>query len=76
MEWIAALMIFFTDRPPVVMTAKHDPFQTEQECKDWVTFTEPKTGEFIAALIDRGAPIKGHAGVCYQPADDTPKNPT
>jgi len=72
--WIAYLLIFRQDGPPIVALGKHEPFATEQECNDWVKETEPQTGEFIAALIDRGAPILSHKVVCILPDEDGKKS--
>lgn len=72
--WVAYLIIFLQDRPPIVAIGKHEPFATQQECNDWVSSTDAETGEFIASLIDKGAPIISHKVICILPDEDGKKS--
>lgn len=66
--WVAALIIFIQGHGPMSGLANHEPFETEQACKDWIDGHPPT--EQIAKMIDEGTPIIGHASVCIVPEKD------
>lgn len=74
MSWTAYLLIFALNGPPVVAIGKHEPFPTQEACNAWVAETKPATDEFIAKLIDEGAPVISHSVVCILPEEDGRKS--
>lgn len=64
MKYLLVLIIMFNDGDFTLMTNKHPPFDTKEECLAYNEFIKPKTEEMLAKLIDEGHEVIDSGAAC------------